>query len=105
MGLKKEKVVISRRARRSIREIYEYIKDREKSKEKAHYVRKSILAKCLGLKDFSGFSQESYLEEYPDYMTQGESIEELKENLKDILADATTGHIPGIRKVAELQIA
>ncbi len=46
-----------------------------------------------------------YLEEYPDYMTQGESIEELKENLKDILADATTGHIPGIRKVAELQIA
>ncbi|MGD2090498.1 MAG: hypothetical protein PVH61_30280 [Candidatus Aminicenantes bacterium] len=25
-----------------------------------------------------------YLEEYPDYKTQGESIEELKENLKDI---------------------
>ena len=27
-----------------------------------------------------------YLEEYPDYMTQGESLEELKENLKDFSA-------------------
>jgi hypothetical protein len=25
-----------------------------------------------------------YLEDYPDYRTQGESLEELKENLKDI---------------------
>jgi predicted RNase H-like HicB family nuclease len=25
-----------------------------------------------------------YLEEYPDYITQGESFEELKENLTDI---------------------
>jgi predicted RNase H-like HicB family nuclease len=25
-----------------------------------------------------------YLKEYPDYMTQGETLEELKENLKDI---------------------
>jgi len=25
-----------------------------------------------------------YLEEYPDYKTQGESLAELKENLKDI---------------------
>ena len=25
-----------------------------------------------------------YLEEYPDYMTQGETFEELQENLKDI---------------------
>ena len=25
-----------------------------------------------------------YLEEYPDYMTQGETIEELEENLRDI---------------------
>lgn len=28
-----------------------------------------------------------YLEDYPDYMTQGESLEELKENLKDIYSD------------------
>jgi len=26
-----------------------------------------------------------YLDEYPDYMTQGQSIEELKDNLRDIL--------------------
>jgi predicted RNase H-like HicB family nuclease len=28
-----------------------------------------------------------YLEEYPDYMSQGESLDELKENLKDIYHD------------------
>jgi len=27
-----------------------------------------------------------YLEEFPDYMTQGESLEELQENLRDLLA-------------------
>ena len=32
-----------------------------------------------------------YLEEYPDYMTQGESVEELQENLKDIYEDLTGG--------------
>ena len=25
-----------------------------------------------------------YFEEYPDYMTQGETLEELKDNLRDI---------------------
>ena len=46
-----------------------------------------------------------YLEDYPDYITQGESLEELRENLRDIYDDLTDGHIPGVRKVAELQIA
>ncbi len=46
-----------------------------------------------------------YLEEYPDYMTQGKSLEELKENLKDIYDDLTGGVIPYVRKVAELEIA
>jgi predicted RNase H-like HicB family nuclease len=46
-----------------------------------------------------------YLEDYPDYMTQGESLGELQENLKDLYGDLTGGHIPGARKVAELQIA
>ncbi len=46
-----------------------------------------------------------YLEDYPDYMTQGESLEELQENLKDIFTDITGGHIPGVRRVAELQFA
>jgi len=46
-----------------------------------------------------------YLEEYPDYWTQGESYEELKENLKDIHEDLTGGAIPYVRKAAELEIA
>lgn len=46
-----------------------------------------------------------YLEDYPDYMTQGVTFEELQENLKDLYEEITGGCIPGIRKVAELQIA
>jgi predicted RNase H-like HicB family nuclease len=46
-----------------------------------------------------------YLEEYPDYMTQGESIEELEENLRDIFKELTSGNIPCVRKVAELQVS
>lgn len=46
-----------------------------------------------------------YLEDYPDYMTQGRTLKELQENLKDIYDDIRGGRIPGVRKVAELQIA
>ena len=46
-----------------------------------------------------------YLEDYPDYMTQGESIEDLETHLKDLYEDLTGGHIPGVRKVGELQVA
>jgi hypothetical protein len=46
-----------------------------------------------------------YLEEYPDYMTQGETIEELQDNLKDIYYDLTSGNIPCVRKVDELEVA
>lgn len=46
-----------------------------------------------------------YLEEYPDYWTQGESREELQENLKDIFQELTDGNIPGVRRVAELEVA
>ena len=66
MDIKKEKVVITRRARASLREIFDYIKEREKSVSKAHYVRQAIVNKCLSLKNFSGYSKESYLEEYPE---------------------------------------
>ena len=45
-----------------------------------------------------------HLEEYPDYMTQGESLAELQENLADLHADLTSGAIPCVRKVAELQV-
>jgi len=46
-----------------------------------------------------------YLEEYPDYMTQGETLEELKENLADIYKELNSGNIPCVRKVAELEVA
>jgi len=46
-----------------------------------------------------------YLEEYPDYITQGETLEELKENLRDLYKDLTSGEIPCVRKVADLQVA
>ena len=46
-----------------------------------------------------------YLEEYPDYMTQGETLDELKENLKDLYKDLTSAAIPCVRKVAELEVA
>ena len=45
-----------------------------------------------------------YLEEYPDYMTQGETFEELKENLRDIYNELESGNIPCVRKVAELEV-
>ncbi len=46
-----------------------------------------------------------YLEDFPDYMTQGKTGEELQENLKDIYEELTSGRIPGVRRVAELQVA
>jgi len=46
-----------------------------------------------------------YLEGYPDYMTQGESIEELEDNLRDIFKELTSGNIPCVRKIAELQVS
>lgn len=46
-----------------------------------------------------------YLEEFPDYMTQGETQGELQENLRDVYEELTSGRIPGVRRVAELQVA
>lgn len=43
-----------------------------------------------------------YLQDYPDYWTQGESRDDLIEHLKDLFADLDSGKIPGARKVAEL---
>ena len=46
-----------------------------------------------------------YFEEYPDYMTQGESLEDLQENLKNLFRDLTSGDIPKVRRVGELSVA
>jgi hypothetical protein len=46
-----------------------------------------------------------YLEEYPDYWTQGETIAELEENLRDICNELNSGNIPCVRRAAELEVA
>lgn len=43
-----------------------------------------------------------YFEEFPDYLTQGESLEQLQENLRDLHKDLVCGELTGIRRVAEL---
>jgi predicted RNase H-like HicB family nuclease len=45
-----------------------------------------------------------YLEEFPDYVTQGISPDDLREHLRDLYQDLTSGVIPNVRKVSELQI-
>lgn len=46
-----------------------------------------------------------YLNDYPDYQTQGLSKEELIESLKDLLSDIESGDVPYIHKVEELLVA
>jgi hypothetical protein len=46
-----------------------------------------------------------HLEEYPEYATQGTTFEELRENLTDLYKDLSSGEIPCVRKVGELQVA
>ena len=46
-----------------------------------------------------------YLDDYPDYVTQGETEEELKENLRDIYQELVGGHIPAVRRHGELNVA
>ena len=46
-----------------------------------------------------------FLNDYPDYATQGYSKDELVDNLKDLLKDVESKEIPFIKKVEELVIA
>jgi predicted RNase H-like HicB family nuclease len=46
-----------------------------------------------------------YLQDYPDYWTQGETPDDLKAHLTDLYRDIISGEIPGIRKVEELVVA
>jgi hypothetical protein len=45
-----------------------------------------------------------FFEEFPDYITQGQTLAELQENLRDLYGDLTSGEIPGVRRVAELTV-
>jgi hypothetical protein len=46
-----------------------------------------------------------YLNEYPDYWSQGYSKNELMENLRDLLIDMESGEVPFVRKVEEMAVA
>lgn len=61
MVMKKSGVIISHKARSSLRKYIEHLK-KEASQETAKYVKSRILERCKSLKDFSGYSIEHYLE-------------------------------------------
>jgi len=46
-----------------------------------------------------------FLNDYPDYQTQGTSKDELLSNLRDLLADLESGEVPYVRKVEDLVVA
>ena len=46
-----------------------------------------------------------YLNDYPDHWTQGEDLDDLKEQLRDLYKMFQSEDIPGIRKVEELEFA
>ncbi len=45
-----------------------------------------------------------YLQDYPDYWTQGETLADLLDHLADLYQDLSGGHIAGARRVGELVI-
>jgi predicted RNase H-like HicB family nuclease len=45
-----------------------------------------------------------YLQNYLDYWTQGESLEDLQAHLRDLYLDLTSGEISEVRKLAELTL-
>ena len=46
-----------------------------------------------------------YLEEFPDYLTQGQTLDDLREHLKNLYRDLVSGEIPSVRRIAELDVA
>ncbi len=46
-----------------------------------------------------------YLNEYSDHWTQGETLDDLKEHLRDLFETFTADTIPGSKKVEELEFA
>ena len=46
-----------------------------------------------------------YINDYPEYVTQGLTFDELLENLKDIHNDISKDLIPGKRKSMELEFS
>ncbi len=45
-----------------------------------------------------------HLEEFPDYLTQGESFNDLKDHLRDLYLELASGNIPSVRRTAVLDV-
>ena len=43
-----------------------------------------------------------YLQDYPDYWTQGDSLKDLQAYLRDLFRDLTSGEIPGVRLASDV---
>ena len=43
-----------------------------------------------------------YLQEFPDYWTQGDTLDDLDAHPRDLYVDLTSGVLSGIRRVASL---
>ena len=46
-----------------------------------------------------------YLQDFPDYWTQGETLADLQEHLRDLYADLSGGQVPAGARVDELVIS
>ncbi len=46
-----------------------------------------------------------HLDDYPDYMTQGTTLDDLKEHLLDLYRDLSSGVIPAVRQHSKLEVA
>jgi predicted RNase H-like HicB family nuclease len=46
-----------------------------------------------------------YLNEFPDYWTQGETLEDLKAHLRDLQGLLSDGELAGVRHESELELA
>jgi predicted RNase H-like HicB family nuclease len=46
-----------------------------------------------------------YLDDFPDYETQGSDLQDLQEHLIDLYQDLTSGEIPHVKHHGELMIS
>jgi len=65
MVMRKERIILSLKAKASLRDIVLYLKEHA-SPSIAEHVRKGIIEKCKSLKDFSGYAKEQYLDDLPE---------------------------------------
>ncbi|MGD0813273.1 MAG: type II toxin-antitoxin system HicB family antitoxin [Verrucomicrobiota bacterium] len=52
-----------------------------------------------------GDARLGHLEEYADYLTQGESVFDLEEHMRDLHKNLSSGVIPCVRRLAELPVS